>query len=79
MIISEYLQKNKMTQREFATEIGCTTAFVNSIINGKNTDIKISLLRKISDRTKISETKLITELLSFKPEAQVASGKSKSR
>lgn len=69
MMIADYLKRQKKTQRQFADEIGCTTAFINSLINGKNTDIKISLVRKISEKTKLPESKLITELLSFKREA----------
>lgn len=79
MIIADYLKKKGKTQRQFADEIGCTTAFINSLINGKNTDIKISLLRRISSKTKLNETKLITELLSFKEEASGAGVRSKSK
>lgn len=63
MVIVEYLKKKRKTQKELAQEVGCSTAFLNSIINGKNTDIKISLVRKISKATKISESKLIDDLL----------------
>lgn len=66
MIIGEYLEKKGITQRQFAAKLGCSTAFVNNLINGKNTDIKISLLRKICQATKLNESKVITELLAFK-------------
>lgn len=66
MLIQEYLKQNNLTQRGFADKIGCTTAFLNAILNGKNTDIKISLLRKISSATSLSEPELITELLAHK-------------
>ena len=66
MIIGQYLEKKGITQRQFAATIGCSTAFVNNLINGKNTDIKISLLRKICKATKLNESKVISALLEFK-------------
>lgn len=63
MVIAEYIKSANTTQKELAKKVGCSTAFLNAIINGKNTDIKISLVRKISIVTKISESKLIDELL----------------
>lgn len=63
MVIVDYLKKKDKTQKELAQEVGCSTAFLNAIINGKNTDIKISLVRKLSIATKIPEKKLIDELL----------------
>lgn len=71
MLINEYLEQKNITQRKFAEQVGCTTAFINSIINGKNTDIKISLLRKICKKTGIDESKLITELLKAKSESRL--------
>jgi len=65
-LIENYLVKKNLTQRQFAKEVGCSTAFINSILNGKNTDIKISLVRKLAKQTKIAESKLIDELLSMK-------------
>lgn len=65
-MIAEYLEKKKLTQRAFAEQLGCTTAFVNGLVNGKNTDIKISLLKKIHDQTRIPMSKLVEHFLSFK-------------
>lgn len=66
MLIQKYLTKHDLTQRVFADQLGCTTAFVNGLINGKNTDIKISLLNKLHKQTKIPMPKLVSELLSYK-------------
>lgn len=65
-LIKSYLSKKKITQRKLADELQCTTAFVNGLVNGKNTDIKISLLKKIHKKTGISLSKLVDDLLSFK-------------
>lgn len=70
MLIAQHLEKNDLTQRAFAREIGCTTAFVNGLVNGKNTDIKISLLAKIAKATKLPAQKLMDDLLSYKRQAK---------
>ena len=70
MLIHDYLKEKGLTQRKFADQIGCTTAFLNAILNGKNTDIKISLLRKISSNTGLDESRLVTELLAQKKKAK---------
>ena len=70
MLIAKYLEDNNLTQRAFAREIGCTTAFVNGLVKGKNTDIKISLLSKIQKTTKLPTDKLIKDLLSYKKESK---------
>lgn len=81
MLIQKYLQERGLTQARFAAILGCSTAFVNGLINGKNTDIKISLLRKLHSATAIPEDRLITELLSFKSkvEKKNAHGRKRSR
>ena len=66
MLIRDFLKKKELTQRAFADKLGITVAFLNSILNGKNTDVKISLVRRIHGETGLDESKLITELLSHK-------------
>ena len=66
MLIKKFLQKEKMTQRVLADKLGCTTAFVNGLVNGKNTDIKISLLFRIHKTTGIHLDKLVKDFLAAK-------------
>ena len=63
MLLTKHLERKGLTQRAFAEQIGCTTAFVNGLVNGKNTDIKISLLAKIQRVTKLPAHKLMGDLL----------------
>ena len=65
-LVKEYLEKKKITQRVLAREIGCTTAFLNGLVHGKNTDIKISLLKRLHKKTNISMQRLVEDLLSCK-------------
>ena len=72
--IARYLEIEELTQREFAKRIGCTVAFVNGLVNGKNTDIKISLLYKIHAATKIPLERIVQDLLACKAERQKTNG-----
>jgi transcriptional regulator with XRE-family HTH domain len=65
-LVGKYLRKNNLTQRSLALKVGCTTATVNGLVNGKNTDIKISLLKKIHKATELPLDKLINSFLSCK-------------
>lgn len=70
MLIRDFLKKKDLTQRSFADRLGITVAFLNSILNGKNTDVKISLVRKLHLETGIPEKTLISELLAHKGEGE---------
>jgi transcriptional regulator with XRE-family HTH domain len=78
-LLQHYLELNDMTQRELASRLGCTTAFINNIVNFKNTDIKISLLKKLADTTRIPMEKLANDLLSCKKPSEIEDNKDGSR
>ena len=63
MLVKQYLKKHNLTQRSLALQLGCTTTFVNNLVRNKNTDIKISLLKKIHKATGIPYDKLVDGLL----------------
>lgn len=60
--LRDYLKRVGMTQEQLAREIGTSFAFVNMILNGKNTDIRVSRLVSIHRVTGIPYLELIEYL-----------------
>ena len=63
MLLREWLIENRISQLSLSKAIGCTPAMLNYIVNGKNSNVKIDLLRRISRTTGIGESDLISDFL----------------
>ena len=61
--LKKWLEATQTKQCDLAKRVGCTTAFLNSLINRKNHNIRIGLLHNLSLETKIPEPELIADLL----------------
>lgn len=55
-----------MTQRDLAEKVGVSHVMLNYLLRGKNTDIRISLLKRIHAATSIPYESLIDDLLQAK-------------
>ena len=60
--LRDYLKQAGMTQEQLAREIDTSFAFVNMILNGKNTDIRISRLVALHRATGVPYLELIEYL-----------------
>lgn len=60
--LRDYLKQAGMTQEQLAREIGTSFAFVNSILNGKSTDIRVSRLVALHRVTGVPYLELIQYL-----------------
>ncbi len=63
MLLRRWLNETGVTQDELARRAGCTVTMVNYLVNGKKTDVRISLAKRLSDATGIPVGDLINDLL----------------
>lgn len=63
--LRKWIKKKGMTQSEFATTVGCSDTMANYLLRGRNTDVRISMIRKLHLATGIPMGRLINELLSY--------------
>lgn len=65
-LLAHYLEINEISQRELAGRLGCSPGFINGLVQGRNTDIRISFLHKLHKETEIPLDRLVRDLLRCK-------------
>lgn len=68
-----------MTQRDLADKIGLSHVMLNYLLRGKNTNIRISLLRQIHVATGIPYETLVDDLLRAQEAARKGAAPDKDR
>lgn len=69
-ILRDWIESRGMTQRDLAEKVGVSHVMLNYLLRGKNTDIRISLLRRIHAATSIPYGSLVDDLLGTKEAAR---------
>ena len=73
MLLRRWLNETGVTQDELARRAGCTVTMVNYLVNGKKTDVRISLLRRLAEATGLPAAELVDDLLKVRDERVHAS------